>query len=325
MRPSFIRRALLAIALIGAGLGVATSPVQASHPTAFGPANPPVAYTATVEKARTVKGVKGLPKGNLSRANARLLTGPYYFYAGASQYLAAGESASSYASNQLVSLPALDTAKDSHTLGEVAVQSHNQQQTVEAGWTHDPIVCGAGNSPCLFTGTWKNGVFRGYNTGFVDWAANPINVGATLTPNTQKRFQIQYSGGNWWVAYDLAWIGYFPGTIWTNAPGSVTFDKFGVAQGFYEVATKSTGDTTPCTDMANGKLGTDPVGPWATSGTNSLGGTLPGAIANNFGGFSTIAGIYDHNTINTQTTRAGGPGYNAAGTGVGAIGVPVGC
>jgi len=314
MRKLFVALLMGALTL---GLGGLAAPAQAA---AFDISNPPARYSAAYEKSHTLKGVQA-PKGKLGyNPNARLLTGPYYFYAGASQYLASTESAKSYGANLHIQLPYMDTTNDSHTLGEIAVQSHDQQQAVEIGWTHDLVVCGAGNSPCLFAGAWKNGVFLGYNTQFVDWAATAINLGATLPTGTPKRFLVMYDSGVWWVAYDSQWIGYFPhNTICGAAPGALTFDKFGVAQGFYEVATKTTGDNTPCTDMGNGEQGNSVAGTSARVGTSALGGTLPGAIANNFTGFS-FGTEYTHNTVSAQTTRAGGPGYNAAGTGVGSIG-----
>lgn len=321
-----MKKMILALMLM-AGALVAPSPASAqdSASVVFDATKPPARYSASEEKRRTLKGVMA-SKGNISdgksaaKANAKLLAGPYFFYAGASQYLAVGESANYYAVNLHVELPYMDTTNDSHTLGENAVQSRDQQQTVEIGWTHDPIVCGVGNSPCLFSGSWKNHVFLGYGTGFVDYAPTTVDVGDILPTGTPKRFLWQYSGGVWWAAYDGQWVGYYPGTIWTNAPNSVTFDKGGVFQGFYEVATKPSGDAFPCTDMGNGKLGSDVSGTSARSGTNALGGTLPGAIANNFSGFSFGGGVYDHNTVSVQTTRAGGFGYNAAGTGTGTLG-----
>lgn len=316
--------ALASLALI-MGLGAApavASPVAGSA-VAFDAANPPPRYSPAIEKARTLKGIKGLPKGKIVNGkgwnpNAKLLTGPYYFYAGAWQILGAGESATTYDVNLNIEAPYLDTTNDAHTLAEQAIQSSDTQQTVELGSTHDPSVCGAGNSPCLFAGSWKNGVFLGYNTGFVDYAPNATDLGDTLTTGTVKRFYSTYSGGVWWMSYESQWVGYFPGSIWTNAPNSVTFDKGGVFNGFYEVATKSTGDTTPCTDMGNGKLASDTTS--ARSYSNAISGTLPGAIANNFVGYDTDGTGYTHVQTTARTTRTGGPGYNAAGTGVGTTG-----
>jgi hypothetical protein len=310
----------LIASVITFGLGACAAPAEASDT-----ARPPAGYSVAYEKAHAAKGVQAIKgyvgNGKAYNPNAKLLTGPYYFYAGARQRLAAGESANSLAVNLNVYLAYLDTANDAHTLMQLAVQSHDSQQAVEFGVTHDPAVCGAGNSPCLFGGYRKNGVWGGYSTGFVDYAANTTHtLGTTLVANPQKRFQVTYSGGNWWLAYDLAWIGYFPGTLWTNAPNSVTFDKGGLFQSWTEVATKVTGDATPCTDAGNGELGNSVAGTSARVGTNALGGTLPGAIANNFTGFSYGLGIYTHNTVSAQTTRVGGPGYNAAGTAVGTIG-----
>jgi hypothetical protein len=323
MRKKFVSLLALCALVLGstvAGQAQAAPAVRA----AFDPASPPPRYSPAVERARMGAGVMA-PKGKIVggkgfNPNAGLLAGPYYFYGLARQSLTAGQSATTYGANLHQENAYLDTANDAHTLAEIAVQSHNGQQIVEIGITHDTAVCAGGTSPCLFTGSWKNGVFLGYNTGFVDYAPEPIDVGDTLPTGTPKRFYFAYSSAVWWAAYDSKWIGYFPGTIWTNAPNSVTFDKGGLFQGFYEVATLASGDNTPCTDMGNGRDGaTDGLA--ARIGTNAIGGTLPGPIANNFTGSTLpVVAPYTFNQVSAQTTRAGGPGYNAAGTGVGTTG-----
>lgn len=281
-------------------------------PTAVSSATPPAVPKVQGSKPVGIKAAKGQVGDRSSRA---LLTGPYFFHAGGQQSLAAGESATSLAANLHVELPYLDTANDAHSLGELAIKSHDQQQVVEIGTTHDPAVCGAGNSPCLFVFWWKNGVGQCYNgCGWVDYAPTALNVGGSLAADvgTQKRFQLTYSGGVWWGAYNGTWIGYFPGSLWTAAPGSVTFDKGGVFQGFYEVATKVAGDNTPCTDMGNGLLASN--GSAARVGSISMTGTLPGAIANNFPPFTSPAtAAYTAAFASVTTVRAGGTGYTSAG------------
>jgi hypothetical protein len=313
------------LAALAAAVIVATGATAAA--AAAGTAKPP-RPTAADRPTAGVDAPKGHPGQRPDARSRALLAGPYYFYGAAAQTLAAGQSATSLAANLHIENTQLDTVNDAHTLGEIAVRSHDGMQTVEVGTTVDPAVCGAGNSPCLFVFWWKNGVPQCYNgCGWVDYAPTVRNAGASLAVHVglQKRFQITYSGGAWWVAYDGQWIGYYPATEWSNAvpsgPG-VTFTSGGLFQGFYEVATKAAGDATPCTDMANGLLASN--GSAGRVGSISMTGTAPGAIVNNFPAYTQNVPVspvvYSAATVSATTVRAGGPGWNAAGTAAGTIG-----
>jgi hypothetical protein len=306
MHNRIVRRLAFVLAFIIAAAGITITPAHA----ALSPAGPAAA-------------VKGYP-GKTVNSTRSLLGGPYFFYGIARQVLAAGESATSLAANLHVQNTYLDTTNDAHTLGELAVQSHDSKQIVEVGWNRDDAVCGAGNT-CLFVFRWKDGVPTCYNLcaggAFVEYAAacsvaGTICAGDNLSPhfNTTKRFQIIHSGSAWWIAYDGHWIGYYPDTV------NPTFTSGGLFQVFYEVATKATGDNTPCTDMGNGRDGATDLSA-ARMGSISMTGTAPGAIANNFtASTQPSTAVYTATALSATTTRAGGPGYNPAGTGVGTRG-----
>ncbi|BEL01971.1 hypothetical protein Q0Z83_001620 [Actinoplanes sichuanensis] len=147
--------------------------------------------------------------------------------------------------NFTISKPSL-ALTDFHSLAELAVQSSNGNQVVEVGWTVDRLVNGD-SDPHLFVYHWVNGVPTCYNgCGFVQYSAN-ISPGDTLPQNATKRLGIQYYDGAWWIAYDTEWVGYFPGSIWSN-----NFTQSGMIQAFGEVAGVS---LVSCTDMGNGLNG----------------------------------------------------------------------
>lgn len=161
--------------------------------------------------------------------------------------------------NLTIEKPVLNTG-DKHTLAEIAVRSGDvgHKQTVEVGWTVDRLL-NKDNDPHLFVYHWVDGKETCYNTcGFVPYSAATIKPGATLPVGTngevvQKRFGIQHSAdGYWWIAYDSAWIGYFPDTIWGGR-----YTKGGFTQWFGEVASPL---QFPCSDMGNGRLATAEVG-----------------------------------------------------------------
>jgi hypothetical protein len=63
-----------------------------------------------------------------------------------------------------------------------------------------------------------------------------------------KKFGIQYFSGNWWIAFDSEWVGYFPEDLWKKE--NVSYSRSGLVQMFGEVAAQV---QTPCTDMGNGQ------------------------------------------------------------------------
>jgi hypothetical protein len=265
---------------------------------------------------------KGLPGKTPATAARSLTGGPYFFYAIGQQVFAPGTSTKGAAVNLTVEDPAMDQTNDAHSLAELAVRSADSQQTVEVGWTKDPVVCGTTSgiaNRCLFGFHWINGVPQGYNTGCVDYAANPINLGASLngiTPGTSKRFQVTWNAGNWWLYYDLQPVCHFPGTRWTTATPPVTYSDAGLVQAFGEVATKASGDLTPCTDIGNGLQAASAGGLAARLGSFSLTSPTPSTLAGNLSpSTSPATAAYTIVTVTPGITfRYGGEGYSAAGT-----------
>jgi hypothetical protein len=166
----------------------------------------------------------------------------FFHYAVGSQ---AAETDGTYA-NITIGKPALDKT-DYHTLAEIAVQSADGQQIVEVGWNVDRVVNGD-DDPHLFVYHWVNRETSCYNgCGFVQYSGN-IKPGDTLQYGVTKKFGIQYFNGDWWVAFDSEWVGYFPEAIWNKK--SVSFNRSGLVQIFGEVAAQT---EKPCTDMGNGQ------------------------------------------------------------------------
>lgn len=142
--------------------------------------------------------------------------------------------------------PATD-AKTWHTLAEVAVTDSTGNNTVEVGWTKDPLVCAAGVTICLFMFNWVGGVPGCYNgCGAINGTGcSPYCLGASLDSianNTSKNFSLQHLNGAWWAAYDGAWRFAIPDTDW----GAAAFSQGAQYQIFGEVAMK---DDTSCVDM----------------------------------------------------------------------------
>ncbi|MFI5934982.1 neprosin family prolyl endopeptidase [Actinoplanes sp. NPDC051494] len=145
--------------------------------------------------------------------------------------------------NLSIATPELDT-DDYHTLTEIAVRSADEQQTVEVGWNVDRTVNGDAD-PHLFVFYWKDGVPTCYNAcGFQQYSST-VKPGDTLPTGEAKRFGVQHSAGNWWIAYDSEWVGYFPDRLWDGR-----YTRAGFTQWFGEVAASS---AAPCTDMGNGQ------------------------------------------------------------------------
>jgi len=140
-------------------------------------------------------------------------------------------------------------AEDWHSLAEIAVQSADEQQIVEVGWTVDRSTFGDSQAH-LFVYHWVNGQETCYNCDFVPYSKASIKPGAVVTESTleipNKLFGIQRNNGAWWIAYDTEWIGSFPDKLWNG-----TFTQSGLVQVFGEVATST--PRPPCTSMGNGK------------------------------------------------------------------------
>jgi Neprosin len=143
-------------------------------------------------------------------------------------------------------------AAGGHSLAEIAVESPDEHQVVEIGWTVDRGLNGD-DDPHLFVYHWINGQGTCYNgCGYV-----PISVPGLPTyaagmklpvSSTPVEFAIYHHGTGWLVGYNNHWIGSFPDSEWTNP----TFKVTGKVQWFGEVNTP-TANPTPCTQMGNGE------------------------------------------------------------------------
>jgi Neprosin len=195
---------------------------------------------------------------------------------------------------------------NSHSIAELAVFSADSKNRIEAGWRKGATDTG----PKMFVYHVVNNVPQGYNL-CTDYSAEPFNTG-TAIPSTMVgdgnsyRFQILHSGTNWWVAFNLKWVCYFPDSVWTSA--GVTWNKLDHVMAYGEVAATAT--ATACADMGNGKPATDNyaarVGSYA----------LQGEVNNTPASFTTFTqpsnvGITINN-ISQYTFRYGWAGYNGA-------------
>lgn len=143
------------------------------------------------------------------------------------------------------------SSSDSHTLAEIAGESTDGQQIVEIGWTVDRGLNGDSN-PHLFVFSWVNRVPNCYNgCGYVQYSSTFFPGMTVAGDGSQHFYAMQNYNGNWWLFYDTQWIGYFPGTIWSNQ--NVTFNQLGLIQWFGEVS--SGGGTN--TQMGNGIFGSN--------------------------------------------------------------------
>lgn len=307
-------KALLAVFVMALAGFAWQSPAQAANQ----PPRPTKADLLTVG-VHAAKGHYGLKTG----ARAALLPAQSFFYNLAEQGSVTG---SGLQANLITANPYLDATNDAHSLAELAVRSANLQNTIEVGWTKDPIVCaGKANNVCLFVFHWVNGVAACYNgCGWVDYAPTAFNVGDAVPVGVQKRFIIQHSGSEWWIGYGdpspgvAQWLGYYPDSLWGG-----TFTQGGHFQGFGEVAGGRTvgGVVKPCTDMGNGLRGDTSSATSARVGSLSI---LTGSVPNNFTmtQLPTMSpvGVWNLTALSNRTMAYGGPGYNAAGTGVGTAG-----
>lgn len=195
-----------------------------------------------------------------------------------------------------VAKPELAT-QDFHTLAEVAVESADGKQIVEVGWNVDRSINGD-DDPHLFVYHWVNQATSCYNgCGYVQYATD-VKPGDTLTYDVAKKFGIQYTGGAWWILFDTEFIGYFPGTLWSDA--GVTFTQGGFLQVFGEVAAASAINES-CTDMGNSSTPDLSTSAFAASVNFINGPTVSLSIRS-------TTDFYKVNALSTKTFRYGGPG-----------------
>lgn len=275
------------------------------------------------QKGQPGKVVKLDKSSGKMKASSALLTGPYYNYALARQILTGTQTSTGIAANLTVERPYVESGSG-HSLAELAVQSADGQQTVEVGWRKT-----ASGNTALFVYHWINGVGQGYQTGFTEYASTCNAAGAicpgdlmtSVPTHTQLRFQITYSGGNWWIGYDTGqvtqpgvWVGFFSGSRWSGASPAAVFTEGKVLSGYFEAVHATKVNT--CTDMGNGEPTSS--GTAARIGSLSITGLVGTTV--NFGPTSilpstTPTSVYSTQALDTPTTtmRAGGKGWSATG------------
>src|SRR6516162_3792920 len=132
------------------------------------------------------------------------------------------------------------------------VLSADRMQQVEVGWTVDYNVNGD-LLPHLFVYHWVDGAQTCYNgCGFVRYSGSVV-PGEVLPAGTRKAFTIMHYQGNWWIAYDGNWFGYYPDSLWGNR-----YTTSGEIDAYGEVST-SVPDYLSCTEMGNGRYSEDPA------------------------------------------------------------------
>ena len=301
-----LKRALALAATLTLTLGLLGSPAQASNDWSRATAaKPGKGYANLIKAARD------------NRASTKLMS-LQYFYEGAGQggITATGSQANFQIPNPA---PSLDTgAGDFHTIGQLATMKtvNSSLQAVEVGWNKDFGLYGDNNLH-LFVHSWVNGINKGYNaaagSGWVDYAPNAVNAGATLTSGDIWQLRTQYSGTGttgWWVwagkwngsSYVGDWLGYWPTSHWSGASPTVSFTGNTDVQYFWEVAANS---GAPCTDMGNGSHGSlSPLQNYIASTTN-----IGGPASVNVAFASPVYADYSH-VLNatTRTISGGGPG-----------------
>jgi hypothetical protein len=185
---------------------------------------------------------------------------------------------------------------DSHSLAELAVQSSDQRQVIEVGWTVDRALNGD-DDPHLFVFHWIDGVRTCYNAcGFVPFNEPGYSAGMKLpVTTTPTQFNILHHGAEWRVGYNGHWVGAFPDSEWGNR-----FKVAGLVQWFGEVASPT---ASSCTEMGNGQ----PAGS-ATAARIERIGFAPARVTPAIATFATSPDAYSVLRTGTDSMRFGGHG-----------------
>lgn len=240
--------------------------------------------------------VPSVTPSGVAKPQATCWFGACYEYASAAQVATNGGASVTTTVQQ----PELDRHDSSaHSLQELAVMTTDRAFIVEIGWIIYPGLNGD-SAPHLFVYHWVNNGESCYNgCGFVS-TTSAAGPGMALTPNTSVGLAIQSYSGNWWLSYNGTWIGYFPGSLWNNA-----YSQANEIQAFGEVS--STSGTT-CTDMGNGRWGSD----GASSSFSNL--QLLGSTASPSWGVSqTDPSHYTVGSATKTSFHLGGPGSGSCG------------
>jgi uncharacterized protein (TIGR03382 family) len=120
-----------------------------------------------------------------------------------------------------------------------------------------------------------------------------------VAPGEPHVYEIKLMNGDWWLFYDGEGLGYYPQSLWGGR-----FTAAGIVQWFGEVAAAV---ASPCTQMGNGKLGTDA----ASAGYDSMhlfdagGASVPAAAQI---GTISDAALYNIGRTTGTSFGFGGPG-----------------
>ena len=211
--------AIMVAGTVGAVAGTASASTITAGPTG----------NAAQETAQPPS--KGRPPlvGSTTSVAPNVITTPadgMFQYAQASQFVFADGARGYFTIPKPVVAP-----HDSHSLAELAVQSSDQRQVIEVGWTVDRGLNGD-DDPHLFVFHWIDGVRTCYNAcGFVPFNEPGYTAGMKLpVTTTPTQFNILHHGAEWRVGYNGHWVGAFPDSEWSN-----TFKVAGLVQWFGEV------------------------------------------------------------------------------------------
>ena len=220
------------------------APIGGSHLPRVKPACPPgqVPYYREPERQMVRLGPPSsrTPTGS-TEANAIAPLAGTYWYAGVMK------PTESYNQNGvggqiLITNPAVYDQSDMVT-AEMSIVYGSNYHLVEVGlrkfWD---------SFPRLMISQWSYGQFND--------AAGFVRVHGTYAPgmplsgyygSAVKHF-VRNDGGNWWVWFNDAWMGYFPGSIWNNS-----FTMGNMAH-FYGEVYSAQSRVPPLTDMGNGQF-----------------------------------------------------------------------
>jgi hypothetical protein len=158
-----------------------------------------------------------------------------------------------------------------HDVSEEALirtRASGQRDIVEWGMVSSRAMY-ANDDMHVFAGAWVNGVFQGYNTGFVNFTGTnncAYHPGDSLGAinGTAHAFGIEYLSGDWWASIDGKYCGYFPGnTSATSTAGNLWYGSganmvsASQIQAFGEVTSAL---DKPCTDMGSGQPDMSTIG-----------------------------------------------------------------
>src|SRR6266536_2553347 len=145
---------------------------------------------------------------SLGTGSAAAATGRYY-YAGVMKVTTA-TTQYGVGGRILIANPAVAYSADQVT-SEMSIVHGTNAALVETGYRKFGTA-----APTLMIGYWNGGVFRD-SAGFV--TVHPTyRPGMSLAGYVDRpvQFYIRYDRGNWWVWFNDAWVGYFPGSLWAG-------------------------------------------------------------------------------------------------------------